>query len=134
MRKYRRYYVDTLRMNMVGSMIDRSKLLKFLWTKTFKTNVHMLNQISIEVVHKTSFRLWKGWKPNLGHVHVWGWSSKVRFDNTKGRKLDQSAVQLSISLDMPKCPNNVDFSQQILRFVEQEIRNFLRMTWLLRAI
>lgn len=61
----------------------------------------------------------------MGHIHVWGWSSKVRFDNTQERKLDQSAVQLSISLDMPKCPNNVDFSPQIIRFVESRNTKFL---------
>lgn len=61
----------------------------------------------------------------MGHIHVWGRSSKVKVGNTQERKLDQRTVQLGISLDMPKGPNNVDFSPQIIRFVESRNTKFL---------
>lgn len=72
-------------------------------------------------------------KTEFGTYHVWGWSSKVRFDNTQERKLDQRTVQLSISLDMPKGPNNVDFSPQIIRFVESRNTKFLENDLIIRS-
>ena len=57
---------------MVCSMLSRSKIPKFLWTEALKTAAYILNRVPTKAVSKTPFELFKGWKPSLRHMHVWG--------------------------------------------------------------
>ena len=57
-------------LEMVRSMLSSSKLPKFLWTEALKSNAYILNRVPTKVVSKMPFKLFKGWKPSLRHMHV----------------------------------------------------------------
>ena len=73
---------------MVRSMISRTQLPTFLWTHALKTAVHILNKVPSKSVSKTPFELWKGWKPNLRYLRVWGCPAEARIYNPHEKKLD----------------------------------------------
>ena len=68
-------------LNMVRSMLSNSNLPKSLWNEALKTVVYILNRVPSKVVPKTPFELFKGWKPSLRHMHVWGYLYEVRIYN-----------------------------------------------------
>ena len=47
-------------MDMLRSMRSNTKLPQYLWTKTLKTVVYILNRVPTKVVPKTAFELFKG--------------------------------------------------------------------------
>ena len=77
-------------MDMVRSM--RSNLPQFLWTEALKTTVCIINRVPTKVVQKIPFELFKGWKPSLRHIRVWGCPSKVRIYNSQEKKLDPRTI------------------------------------------
>lgn len=79
-------------LDMVRSMISSSKLPKSLWIDALKTAVYILNRVPTKAVSKTPFELFKGWKPSLHHVRVWGCPSEVRVYNPQERKLDPRTI------------------------------------------
>ena len=50
--------------------------------------MYILNRVLTKAVLKTPFELWKGWKPSLRHMRVWGCSSEVRMYNPHEKELD----------------------------------------------
>ena len=79
-------------MDMVRSMRSNIKLPQYLWTETLKTVVYILNQITTKVVSKTPFESFKGWKPSLQHIRVWGCPSEVGIYNPQEKKLDPRTI------------------------------------------
>ena len=79
-------------MDMVRSMRSNTKLPQYLWTETLKTAVYILNRVPTKVVSKTPFESFKGWKPSLRHIRVWGCPSKVRIYNPQEKKLDPRTI------------------------------------------
>jgi transposase InsO family protein len=79
-------------LDMVRSMLSSSNLPKSLWAEAFKTAVYILNRVPTKVVLKTPFELWKGWKPSLRHMRVWGCPSEVRIYNPQEKKLDPRTI------------------------------------------
>ena len=79
-------------MDMVRSMRSNTKLPQYFWTKTLKTVVYILNRVPTKAVSKTPFESFKGWKPSLRHIRVWGCSSEVRIYNPQERKLDPRTI------------------------------------------
>jgi hypothetical protein len=77
-------------LDMVQSMLSSSNLPKSLWIEALKTSVYILNPT--KVVPKIPFELWKGWKPSLRHMHVWGCPSEVRNYNPQENKLDPRTI------------------------------------------
>ncbi|CAA2987948.1 Retrovirus-related Pol poly from transposon TNT 1-94, partial [Olea europaea subsp. europaea] len=63
-------------MDMVRSMRSNSKLPESLWTEALKTATYILNRVPTKAVQKTPFELFKGWKPSLRHIRVWGCPSE----------------------------------------------------------
>uniref|UniRef100_A0A2N9GUX4 Retrovirus-related Pol polyprotein from transposon TNT 1-94 n=1 Tax=Fagus sylvatica TaxID=28930 RepID=A0A2N9GUX4_FAGSY len=57
-----------------------------------KTAVYILNRVPTKAVPKTPFELWKGWKPSLRHMRVWGCPSEVRIYNPQEKKLDPRTI------------------------------------------
>ena len=104
-------------------MRSNTKLPQYLWSEALKTVVYILNRVLTKAVPKTPFELFKGWKPSLRHIRVWGCPSEVRIYNPQG-------PLLGISLDMLKGPRGIDFIVHLttLRLWNQEMQNFLRMT------
>jgi hypothetical protein len=73
-------------------MLSSSNLPKSLWIEALKTTMYILNQVPTKVVPKTPFELWKGWKPSLQHMCVWGCPSEVRIYNPQEKKLDPRTI------------------------------------------
>jgi transposase InsO family protein len=65
-------------MDMVRSMLSNFELPLFLLSEALKTAVYVLNRVPSKAVPKTPFELWKGWKPSLNHIHIWGCPAEVR--------------------------------------------------------
>ncbi|KAL5823734.1 hypothetical protein ACOSQ4_021634 [Xanthoceras sorbifolium] len=79
-------------LDMVRSMLSSSNLPKSLWTEALKTAVYILNRVPTKAVPKTPFELWKGWKPSLRHMRIWGCPSEVRIYNPQEKKLDPRTI------------------------------------------
>jgi len=79
-------------LDMVRSMLCSSNLPKSLWTEALQTAVYILNRVPTKAVPKTPFELWKGWKPSLRHMRVWGCPSEVRIYNPQEKKLDPRTI------------------------------------------
>ncbi|RVW13937.1 Retrovirus-related Pol polyprotein from transposon TNT 1-94 [Vitis vinifera] len=62
------------------------------YQNALKTTVYILNRVPTKVVPKTPFELWKGWKPSLRHIRVWGCPSEVRVYNPQEKKLDPRTI------------------------------------------
>ena len=63
-----------------------------MWIEALKTAVYILNRVPTKVVLKTPFELFKGWKPSLWHIRVWGCPSEVRVYNPQEKKLDPRTI------------------------------------------
>ena len=79
-------------MDMVSNMRSNRKLSQFLWIEALKTIVYILNRVPTKVVLKTPFELFKGWKPSLRHICIWGCPSEVRVYNPQEKKLDPRTI------------------------------------------
>ena len=79
-------------MDMVRSMRSNTKIPQYLWSEALKTAVYILNRVPTKVVPKTPFKLFKGWKPSLRHICVWGCPSEVRIYNPQEKKLDPRTI------------------------------------------
>ena len=79
-------------LDMVRSMLSNSKLPTFLWREALKTTVYILNRVPTKAVSKTPFEIWKGWKPSLNHIRVWGFPAEVRVYNPQEKKLDPRTI------------------------------------------
>ena len=51
--------------DIVRSMRRNSKLPESIFTEALETTVYILNRVPTNVVLKTPFELWKGWKSSL---------------------------------------------------------------------
>ncbi|KAF7831918.1 Retrovirus-related Pol polyprotein from transposon TNT 1-94 [Senna tora] len=79
-------------LDMVRSMISNSKLPIFLWREALKIAVYIQNRVPTKAVSKTPFEIWKGWKPSLNHIRVWGCPAEVRVYNPHEKKLDPRTI------------------------------------------
>ena len=79
-------------MDMVRSMRTNVNLPQFLWTEALKTIVYIINRVPTKVVQKTPFELFKGWKPSLRHIRVWGCPFEVRIYNPQEKKRDPRTI------------------------------------------
>ena len=75
-------------MDMVRSMISRTKLPQSLWGEALQTAMYILNKVPSKSLPKTPFELWTNRKPRLNHLKVWGCPSEVRVYNPHEKKLD----------------------------------------------
>lgn len=75
-------------MDMVRSMTSNSTLTLSLWSEVLKMAAYILNRVATKVVPKIPFELRNGWKPSLGHVHIWGCLVEVRIYNPLEKKFD----------------------------------------------
>ena len=77
---------------MIQSMLNNSNLPKSLWVAALKTTMYILNRVPTKVVPKTTFKLFKGWKPSLKHMSIWGCPFEVRIYNPQEKKLDSRTI------------------------------------------
>uniref|UniRef100_A0A803N4B1 Retroviral polymerase SH3-like domain-containing protein n=1 Tax=Chenopodium quinoa TaxID=63459 RepID=A0A803N4B1_CHEQI len=62
------------------------------WIEALKTAAYILNPAPSKAVSKTPFELFKGWKPSLRHMRIWGCPSEVRIYNPQEKKLDPRTI------------------------------------------
>ena len=77
---------------MVRSMMSHANLPISLWMDALRTAVYILNRVPSKAVPKTPFELWKGWKPSLRHLQVWGCPVEARIYNPQEKKLDFKTI------------------------------------------
>ena len=88
----RNWGVTRTLMDMVRSLRSNTKLPQYLWFEALKTEVYILNRVPTKAVRKRPFELFKGWKPSLRHICVWGCPSEVRIYNPQENKLDPRTI------------------------------------------
>ena len=79
-------------MYMVRKMRSNVNLPQFLWTEALKTAVYIINRVPTKDVQKMPFDLFKGWKPSLRHIRIWGCPSEVKIYNPQEKKLDPRTI------------------------------------------
>ena len=79
-------------MEMVRSMMSHANLPISLWMDALRTAVYILNRVPSKAIPKTPFELWKGWKPSLRHLQIWGCPAEARLYNPNEKKLDFKTV------------------------------------------
>lgn len=79
-------------MEMVRSMLSNCKLPMSLWIYALKTATYILNRVPSKAVPMTPFELFKGRKPSLRHLRVWGCPAEVKLYNPHEKKLDSRTV------------------------------------------
>ncbi|KAJ9552277.1 hypothetical protein OSB04_016322 [Centaurea solstitialis] len=65
-------------LDMVRSMMCNSTLPVSFWGHALETAAHILNRAPTKSVEKTPYELWKGKKPNLSFLKIWGCEVYVR--------------------------------------------------------
>ena len=73
-------------------MRSYTKLPQYLWSEALKMAMYILNRVPTKAVPKTPFELFKGWKPSLQHICVWGCPCEVRIYNQQEKKLDLRTI------------------------------------------
>ncbi|GJS65671.1 retrotransposon protein, putative, ty1-copia subclass [Tanacetum coccineum] len=59
-------------LDMVRSMMCRATLPISFWGYALETANHILNLVPTKKVSKTPFEMWKGKRPSLRHIKIWG--------------------------------------------------------------
>ena len=67
-------------------LIESSVPLHF-WGEAILITCHVLNRVPHKKSHTTPFEMWKGYKPNLKYLRVWGCLAYVRLTDPKIPKL-----------------------------------------------
>ncbi|XP_075099082.1 uncharacterized protein LOC142175970 [Nicotiana tabacum] len=73
---------------MVRSMMSRTRLPEYLWGEALKTVSYILNRVPTKSVLKTPFELWTTRKPSLNHFHIWGCPAEIRIYSPTEKKTD----------------------------------------------
>lgn len=108
----------------VMSMISYSSLPELLWGEAIKTASYILNRVPTKA---TAYELWKGKKPSLKHLNVWGCPAEARPYRPNEKKLDSRTVGC-ILLDTLTDSRVTSFMiPQISRFLSQEMLSSSRM-------
>ena len=75
-------------LDMMRSMLSNSSLPKSFWGYALQAYVFLINRVPYKSIPKTSFELWTGHKPSLGHIRIWGCQAhvkKVKVDKLESR-------------------------------------------------
>ena len=80
-------------MEMVNAMLSNSGLSYGFWGEALLTACHLLNRIPTKKNDKTPYELFKGRKPNLNYLKVWGCRAIVRVPEPKRKKLGERGIE-----------------------------------------
>ena len=58
-------------------MMSVSSLLISFWGYALNTIAYFLNLVPFKSIPLTTTEIWKGCKPSLQHIHIWGFSTHV---------------------------------------------------------
>ena len=86
-------------LDMVRSMLSYSSLPESFWGYALETAAYILNLVPSKSVSKTPTELWKGRKPSLNHIRIWGVPAHVLVQ--KQQKLE-SRTEMCMFIGYPK--------------------------------
>ena len=86
-------------LDMVRSMLSYSSLPESFWGYALETAAYILNLVPSKSVSKTPTELWKGRKPSLNHIRIWGAPAHVLVQ--KQQKLE-SRTEMCMFIGYPK--------------------------------
>ena len=78
---------------MINSMLMHAKLQTNLWREALLTACHVHNRIPSKKIKTYPYELWKGRKPNLSYLRVWGCLAYYRVPDPKRTKLGPRALK-----------------------------------------
>jgi len=78
--------------NLINAMLSNSGLPNIMWGEALYTACFVLNRVPAKGAEVTPYELWKGRKPNLNFLKVWGCLAKVSIPLVKKRKLGPKTV------------------------------------------
>ena len=76
-------------LDMVRSMMCLADLSNFFWRYVLKITVDILNRVPSKFVPSTPYEIWRGKKPNLKYLKIWGCPAYVK--KNFGHKLSARA-------------------------------------------
>ena len=86
-------------LDMVRSMMSYSQLPISFWGHALQTACYILNDVPTKAASKTPYELWRGRKPNLSHLRIWGCPAHILEKDAK--KLD-SRTEVCMFVGYPK--------------------------------
>ena len=86
-------------LDMARSMLSYSSLPESFWGYALETTTYILNLVPSKSVSKTPTELWKGRKPSLNHIRIWGAPAHVLVQ--KQQKLE-SRTEMCMFIGYPK--------------------------------
>ncbi|KAJ9565483.1 hypothetical protein OSB04_001449 [Centaurea solstitialis] len=78
---------------MVNCMLNQSGLPTNLWEEALLTACYIHNRITSRVIPTSPYELWKGRKPDLSYLTVWGCIAYYRTPDPKRSKLGARAIK-----------------------------------------
>ncbi|CAL5342462.1 unnamed protein product [Camellia sinensis] len=72
-----------------------------LWDEAILTACHVINRMPHKKTKIVPYELWRGYKPNLGYLRVWGCLAFVRLADPRRPKLAQSHEMKMVELIDP---------------------------------
>uniref|UniRef100_A0ACD5Z493 Uncharacterized protein n=1 Tax=Avena sativa TaxID=4498 RepID=A0ACD5Z493_AVESA len=79
-------------MDMVRSMMAYSDLPLSFWGEALHTAVYLLNNSPSKAINATPYELWKGRKPSLRNLAVWGCNAQIRAPSQLRTKLQPKST------------------------------------------
>lgn len=71
---------------MMNALLVSSDALDNLWGEAILTAYFLQNRLPRKKTKRTPYELWKGFKPNLNYLRVWGCLAKVLLPDPKKEK------------------------------------------------
>jgi transposase InsO family protein len=75
-------------MDLVNAMLGTSGMAKAWWGEAVLTACHVLNRVPAKNSDITPYEGWKGRKPSLHYLRMWGYLATVSVPINKKRKLE----------------------------------------------
>ncbi|GJT27883.1 retrotransposon protein, putative, ty1-copia subclass [Tanacetum coccineum] len=110
-------------LDMVRSMMCQATLPISFWGYTLETAAHILNLVPTKKVLKTPFEMWKGERPSLGHIKIWGCEVFVRReaqDKLKARS-EKCLFDSESKIDLEEIQESADEEPIVNTDTQQEV-------------
>ncbi|GKA45079.1 putative RNA-directed DNA polymerase, partial [Tanacetum coccineum] len=111
-------------LDMVRSIMCRATLPISFWGYALETAAHILNLVPTKKLSKTRFEMWKGKRPSLGHIKIWGCEDNVMFVARRGVFLEREMISKEDSgskIDLKEIQESADEEPIINTDTQQEV-------------
>ena len=78
---------------MINSMMINANTPKYLWGEALFTACHIHNRITSTKTYVSPYEIWKGRKPNLSYLRVWGCVAFYKALNSRRSKLGPRGIK-----------------------------------------